>query len=89
MRPFSSAATDADVLPRGSRVQLVDCGAAVVDEEICAKLSRPMWTVDDEFTPGLGGDRHLDLYLGEEDQDVFTERPLYTTLENATLRIQP
>lgn len=87
LRPFESAATDADVLPRGTRVEIVDCGDADVDEEVCERLMKPKWTIDDEFTPGLGGDKHLDVYLGEEDSDDFTDSPLYTTLENAKLRI--
>lgn len=87
LRSFTSAATDADVLPRGSRVEIVDCGDADVGGEVCEKLMKPTWTIDDEFTPGLGGDKHLDVYLGEEDSDDFTDSPLYTTLENAKLRI--
>nr|BFF24629.1 hypothetical protein GCM10025732_25940 [Glycomyces mayteni] len=35
--------------------------------------------------PGLGGDRHIDLYLGEETGPDFTESPWYTTLTNARI----
>lgn len=89
LRPYVSAATDADVLPRGSRVEILVCGDAEVERDVCAKLREPTWTIDDEFTPGLGGARHLDVYLGEEDRPGFTESPLYTTLANATLRLHP
>lgn len=87
LRPYVSAATDADVLPRGSRVEIVGCGDAEVADEVCTKLRQPTWIIEDEFTPGLGGAKHLDVYLGEEDRPDFTESPLYTTLENATLRL--
>lgn len=88
LRPFASAATDADVLPRGTRLTITDCGAAEVAEEVCRKLMTPTWTVDDEFTPGLGGAKHLDVYLGEADGPDFTRSPLYTTLVGASLRIR-
>lgn len=87
LRPFASAATDADVLPRGSRVEIAGCGDAEVATDVCVRLRKPTWTIDDEFTPGLGGAKHLDVYLGEEDRPDFTESDLYTTLENATLRL--
>ena len=32
------------------------------------------WTITDEFTPGLGGSRHVDLYIGEETGPGFTGR---------------
>lgn len=89
LRPFVSAA--ADGLPTGSRVKLVSCGqtpeGANVDANVCRKLAASAWEVTDEFTPGLGGDRHIDLYLGEETGPLFTESPWYTTLSKAVLEV--
>lgn len=91
--PFVSAAADAEVLPRGREVRVVDCGTAEdgspIEPEVCARLTAPTWEIRDEFTPGLGGERHLDLYLGEETGPDFTEDPLYTTLEGATVERLP
>ena len=53
---------------------------------MCAALRRARWEVTDEFTPGLGGGRHVDLYLGEETGPGFTESSWYLTLHGASLR---
>jgi hypothetical protein len=34
---------------------------------------RAAWTVSEEFTPGLGRRRHLDLHIGEETGRGFTD----------------
>lgn len=90
LRPFVSAA--ADGVKTGSRVKLVSCGqtpeGANVDFAVCQKLAGSSWEITDEFTPGLGGDRHIDLYLGEETGPRFTESPWYTTLSEAVLEIR-
>lgn len=89
LQPFVSAA--ADGLRQGSRIKLVSCGqtpeGANVDSAVCQKLASSSWEIRDEFTPGLGGDRHLDLYLGEETGPRFTESPWYTTLSEAVLEV--
>lgn len=89
LKPFVSAA--ADGLRTGSRIKLVSCGqtpdGANVDSVVCQKLASSAWEITDEFTPGLGGDRHIDLYLGEETGPRFTESPWYTTLSQAVLEI--
>jgi hypothetical protein len=85
LKPFVSAA--ADGLRQGSRVKLVSCGQTNVDSAVCRKLAFSSWEISDEFTPGLGGDRHLDLYLGEETGPRFTESPWYTTLSEAVLEV--
>jgi hypothetical protein len=89
LTPFVSAA--ADGLKTGARVKLVSCGQTQegenVDPAVCRKLASSAWEITDEFTPGLGGDRHLDLYLGEETGPLFTESPWYTTLSEAVLEI--
>jgi hypothetical protein len=43
--------------------------------------------VRDEFSPGLGGDRHVDVYIGEETGPGFTESAWYTTLTDASVTI--
>jgi hypothetical protein len=83
--PFESAAADPGVLAAGTRFRVADCGRAEVDRAVCDRLRAARWTVRDEFTPGLGGDRHVDLYLGEETGPGFTDGPWYTTLEGARL----
>jgi hypothetical protein len=85
LQPFVSAA--ADGLRRGARIKLVSCGQTPVDGAVCQKLVSSSWEIRDEFTPGLGGDRHLDLYLGEETGPRFTESPWYTTLSGVVLEV--
>ena len=91
LRPFESAAADPAVLAAGTHFGLVTCGRGEADEVIpgpvCARLTTARWTVVDEFTPGLGGDRHVDLYIGEETGPGFTDGAWYTTLIGAGLRI--
>lgn len=90
LRPWNSAAADRSVLPPGRRFTITGCGkdddGAAIDADVCARFRSSHWTITDEFTPGLGGDRHVDLYIGEETGPGFTDSPLYTTLNNASLR---
>ncbi|MFD9706256.1 hypothetical protein [Lentzea sp. NPDC059081] len=90
LRPFVSAA--ADGLTTGSRVKLVSCGRTPeggdVDAAVCEKLMAASWEITDEFTPGLGGERHIDLYLGEETGPQFTDSPWYTTFSEAVLEVR-
>jgi hypothetical protein len=86
LQPFSTAA--ADDLPDGTALRLVDCGQTdsgdPVPVDICQKLSAGSWRILDQFGPGLGGSRHIDLYIGEEDIPDFTESgELYVSLQNA------
>ncbi|MET9224982.1 hypothetical protein [Lentzea sp. NPDC003310] len=91
LKPFVSAA--ADGVRTGSRVKLVSCGQTPeggnVDFAVCQKLAASSWEITDEFTPGLGGERHVDLYLGEETGPGFTESAWYTTFAKAVLEIAP
>ncbi|WP_242613667.1 hypothetical protein [Herbihabitans rhizosphaerae] len=82
--PFRTAAGDG--LARGTSVRVAGCGRGA-ESAVCARLSGPTWVIADEFTPGLGGARHLDLYIGEETGPDFTEDPLYTTLHDAVVRV--
>ncbi|KAA2258900.1 hypothetical protein F0L68_23755 [Solihabitans fulvus] len=89
LAPFRSAA--ADGLADGTWVTLVDCGlqddGTEVPAEVCQQLRAPTWQIRDAFTPGLGGDKHIDLYLGEETGPDFIDSPLYTTLVGAVVRV--
>nr|WP_240948278.1 hypothetical protein [Planosporangium mesophilum] len=91
LRPFESAVADRDVLAAATRFTISDCGRAddgrTLPAEICAKLRAARWTVVDEFTPGLGGRRKTDVYIGEETGSDFTDGPWYTTFEEAALHV--
>jgi hypothetical protein len=91
LRPWETAAADADVLTAGSRFSIVQCGhddgGVALDPEVCDRLRGSRWTVRDEFTPGLGGSRHVDVYVGEETGPGFTESAWYVTLHGARLEI--
>lgn len=90
--PFVSAATDPDVLPRGTRFTIDSCGSqedgSAAPRQVCAALRDAGWTITDEFTPGLGGPRHLDAYIGEETGPDFTDSQWYLTLTGARLRLR-
>jgi hypothetical protein len=84
LHPFESAA--ADGLEPGTRLRLTGCGTVDFESEsVCSRFSAATWTIGDEFTPGLGGPRHLDVYVGEETSESFTEGPDFVTLVGATL----
>jgi hypothetical protein len=85
--PWVSAAADGDVLGTGTRFSVLRCGTAEVTAAVCARLKAPTWTVVDEFTPGMGGSKHVDVYVGEETGTDFTGSDLYTTLDGATLSV--
>lgn len=91
LRPFESAAADPATLPPGTRFRLVGCGVeedrSPVDPRVCRLLCAGRWVVTDEFTPGLGGPRHVDLYIGEQTAADFTESIWYATLNAATLEV--
>jgi len=91
LRPFESAAADPDVLKAATRFTITGCGhqddGSEPPADVCAKLRAARWTITDEFTPGLGGKKHIDAYIGEETGPGFTDSPWYITLKSATLRI--
>ncbi len=90
LRPFESAAADPAVLPAGTRFTIIDCGQETdgtpIPSAVCTRLRQSRWIVTDQFTPGFGGPRHVDVYLGEETGPAFTEGPWYCTLTGATLQ---
>lgn len=84
LHPFESAAAD-DIEP-GTRLRLTGCGSAGSESDsACTRFSAATWTIGDEFTLGLGGPRQLDLYIGEETSESFTEGPYFVTFTGATL----
>jgi hypothetical protein len=88
--PYRSAA--ADGVPAGRHVRIIDCGRNEDQEaqrRSCPVLRDATWEIRDEFTPGLGGERHIDLYIGEENAPDFTSGPSFTTFEDATLDLLP
>ncbi|MFI9450217.1 hypothetical protein [Amycolatopsis sp. NPDC052450] len=91
LEPFVSAAADPAVLGDGRELRITGCGTAedgtAIDAGVCDRLRSASWRIMDEFTPGLGGDRHIDVYLGEETGPDFTSDPLYSSLHNATLEL--
>jgi len=91
LEPFRSAA--ADGLPHGTRLELQTCGrldsGEPVPGEVCRTLRDADWEIRDEFTPGFGGDNHIDLYVGEESTpDYTTSAELYVTLTGARLELR-
>lgn len=89
LRPFESAAADPDTMTAGTAFTITDCGhveeGGPPPEPVCGRLRAARWRITDEFTPGLGGPRHLDLYIGEETGPGFTETDWFITLTGATL----
>jgi hypothetical protein len=86
LEPFRSAA--AEGLPDGTKLRLTDCGRQESGEpapaEVCAALRGGRWKIVDRFTPGAGGPRHIDLYIGEESAEEFTTAgPSYVSLDGA------
>jgi hypothetical protein len=90
LEPYVSAAADPDVLARGTRFTIADCGrqddGSAPPPAVCATLRRARWRIDDEFTPGLGGPLHIDLYVGRETGPGFTDSDAYVSMTDATLR---
>ncbi|MEU6040157.1 hypothetical protein ABZ801_32610 [Actinomadura sp. NPDC047616] len=90
LRAWRSAAADRDVLARGQRFVVTDCGrdgaGRPVEDEVCERFRRASWTVTDLFRPGYGGEHHADVYIGEETGPGFARSaPWYTTLRDATI----
>ena len=86
--PFHTAA--ADGLAQGATVRLTACGSeqdGPPAPAVCGRLREPTWTISDAFTPGLGGDLHIDLYIGEETGVDFTDDPMFTTLVGAVVTV--
>jgi len=94
LRPYVTAAADSEALSRHARFRIIRCGweqedGSAIDAHVCARLRASTWTVLDAFTPGRGGRRHIDLYIGEEDGARFPNTSVWsiTTLGSAIRRV--
>ena len=91
LTPFVSSAADPDVLAYGSRFVISNCGrqedGSSPPAATCAALRRASWRITDEFTPGLGGNRHIDAYIGPETGPGFTDSDWYVTFTGARLTL--
>jgi hypothetical protein len=91
LEPYVSAAADPDVLPHGTRFTFADCGrrddGSPTPAAVCEAFRAAHWRVDDEFTPGLGGRKHVDAYIGPETGPEFTSSDAYVSLQGVTLRL--
>ncbi|SDS35076.1 hypothetical protein [Actinoplanes derwentensis] len=91
LEPFVTAAADSDVLAPGTDFRISGCGrledGTAPPVAVCGRLSAAGWHISDEFTPGLGGARHIDAYIGPETGPDFTDSEWYLTLVGATLAI--
>jgi hypothetical protein len=91
LEPYVSAAADPEVLRHGTRFRIAGCGhqddGSAPPAAVCATLRAAAWRIDDEFTPGLGGRKHVDAYIGPETGPDFTDSDRYLTLTGATLRL--
>jgi 3D (Asp-Asp-Asp) domain-containing protein len=89
--PYVTAAADPEVLPTGTGFLIEDCGTqddgSPLPALVCARLLAARWKVTDEFTPGLGGERHIDVYIGQETGRDFTDSDRYVTLTGATVHL--
>jgi hypothetical protein len=91
--PFKTAAADASALARGSHFVVTGCGHDTdsgdqEDPWACRQLRAAHWVVADQFTPGLGGRHHVDLYIGEEHGLDFEDNsPLYLDASGAHLTL--
>jgi len=95
LRPFISAAADSDALPKRAHFRITGCGkeeedSSAIDAAACAKLKASAWDVLDAFTPGLGGRKHIDLYVGEENRRDFPNTSPYSiTTKGSAIRQTP
>ncbi len=73
LRAWASMAAAPGALATGTGVRVIGCGSNVPDT-VCARVEAAHWTVDDRCSNGCSDPRHLDLYIGEEDQPQFQDQ---------------
>jgi hypothetical protein len=87
--PYLSAAADIGI-PYVTPFKVLDCGKETftsepIDPSVCARIASVEWVVRDRFTEGKVG-KHVDLYVGEEDQpDFVTTSQRVVSARNATI----
>ena len=88
--PFRTAAVDGE--DPGTRLEITDCGrnedGSAVDDVVCRRLQDARWVVHDEFTPGYGGEKHVDLYLGEQEVAEIDGSPVWIAWTGATVTLR-
>lgn len=89
LQPFHTAAADSGTLPQEKMFRIASCGSdpAAIDSNICRKLEAANWVIADSLTPGVGGPKHIDLYIGEENAPDFEDTNLYVDLSNVSIQI--
>jgi hypothetical protein len=90
LKAFRTAACDNSVLAPGTRFKLkgplLESGGVPISPAASKKLLASTWEVQDQFEAGYGGDFHIDLYIGEENNGGFTtDNPFYVALENVII----
>ena len=95
--PYQSCASgdqgSAQGLKRGMKIEIITCGfdsesGDEPDPGACQRMMQAGWVVQDQFTPGLGGKNHIDLYIGEEDIPNFENNsPRYVDLSGAVIEV--
>ncbi|GAC1391484.1 MAG: hypothetical protein NVSMB46_04150 [Candidatus Saccharimonadales bacterium] len=86
---YESAAADSAALARNTTFQILDCGPdeSAFSANVCHKIMHARWSITDQFTPGFGGPKHVDLYIGEENQIAFENSDNYLDIKNVELSI--
>jgi len=92
LEPYVSAAADPSI-PYDVPIKVLDCGVdklggSAIDPAICVQLRSAHWVVRDRFTVGSVG-KHIDVYVGEEDQEDFLEKsPKVIHASDATMAVR-
>jgi hypothetical protein len=95
LTPWVSAAADVSVMDFGTTFHVQNCGkddenGEEINGDTCARLKTAHWRITDRFEPGLGGKHHLDLYIGEEDQEDFVNSsPKVISAKAALISVDP
>lgn len=86
--PFKTAASYSNV-ESGTHINITDCGrqtatSTKLPQEICETIKSADWVVTDRFHTEMD-EKHIDLYIGEEDRVDFTTSPFYFALEDVNI----
>jgi hypothetical protein len=93
LEPYVSVAADTSI-PYVTGVTIVGCGHDAVDGEellpaVCDQIRSAQGVVRDRFSQGQVG-KHLDLYIGEQDQvDFISQSPRAIHVLDAVVRLTP
>ncbi len=71
----------------GASVRVDGCGSDI-DATTCTRVRGAAWVVDDRFSADPSDPKHLDLYVGEEDEPNFEDQsPHYFEVHGASVRV--